>query len=192
MRITTEARSGSTFQLVGVAVALLGTAVGCGGHTPPLGTFEVTFELPPKPGQPAPTPPDAALRPWRVWINQELPRQKKNPEWRPYAAKDGALLDVATDGKWRCLMTPARLFAKFDDRKKVAEWTSSRNVRCSSDGWRTHVETLVRCRFAPDGKPTTSDPPGAMYLNDVVNQEPRTTVVVLEPLGGFHREQTPD
>lgn len=175
-------------RLLGVAVALLGAAAGCGTHAPPLGTFEIAFELAPKAGQPAPTPPDAAMKPWRVWINQELPRQKKNPEWRPYAAREGALLDVATDGKWRCLVSAARVFAKFDDHMKVDEWITSRNVRCSGDGWRTHAETLVRCRFAPDGTPTTSDPPGAMYLADVVNREPRSTVVVLEPLGGYRRE----
>jgi hypothetical protein len=189
--VRTRRESRVALRLAGAAL-FFGALAGCRKAEPPFGTFDVTLQLPPKAGQPAPTPPEAALRPWRVWINQELPRQKKNPEWRPYAAKEGALLDVAMDGKWRCLMTPVQLFATFDDHRKVAEWVASRNVRCSSDGWKTHVETLVRSRFAPDGTPTTSDPPGAMYLSDVVDRQPRSTVVVLEPLVGYHRERPRD
>jgi hypothetical protein len=148
---------------------------------PPLDKFEVELELPTPPGKPAPVPPEAALAPFRVWVNQETPRQKKNPEWRSIPAKEGLILDMATDGRWSCLVNPVRLFAKFDDEAEVMHWTTSRTLRCSSDQWKTNVEGLVRVGYAPDGKRLESDPRAAFHLKDFVAGQPRVTAVVLEP-----------
>lgn len=183
-------RRGSRFRgLIPVACVAAAAVIGCKEEpSPPLDPFDVEHALPPKPGQPAPKPPAKALAPWRVWINQEKPRQKKNPHWRPYEAKTAAMLDIAEDGKWRCLVTAARLFASYDEHASIREWTASRRVRCSVDGWKTYVESYVRSGFRPDGTPTVADPPAPLYLHDVVNGQARSTVVVLAPL---HKETTP-
>jgi hypothetical protein len=146
--------------------------------------FEVSIELPPEPGKPAPAPPDAALEPFRVWVNQETPRQKKNPEWQAVPAKEGKILDLAADGNWRCLVNPAKVFGKIDEDRTVTHWTVSRTLRCSSDNWRTSTEGLVRVGYAPDGTRGEVDPRAAFYLKDIVAGVPRVTVVVMEPAKG--------
>lgn len=147
---------------------------------PPLDKYTVSSDLPPGPGASLPVPPEGALEPFRFWINQETPRQKKAPEWRSIPAKEGLTVEMAADGKWRCLVNPAQVFGKVDDDRKVAFWTTSRVVRCSSDQWATYVEGLVRVGYGPDGKREKVDPPAALYLRDTVNGQPRVTVVVLE------------
>ena len=171
-----------------LALAILALAGGCQPASPPLGDFEIELELPPPPGSNSPEPPAAALRPWRVWINQEQPRQRKNPAWQPYAARQSATLELAADGRWRCLITPTQLFAKFDEPRSLRSWSATRHVRCSPDGWKTYSETTVHCSFTASGELTRCAPPAAVHLADVVGGEPRSTVVVLEPLGGYRRE----
>jgi len=144
-----------------------------------LGKVEVTTDLPPLPGSPTPTAPESAFEPFRVWVNQESPRQKKTPEWRTIPGKEGVVLDMAPDGNWTCLVNPVQVFGNGDDGR-VAHWTTSRTVRCSSDNWRTSVQGLVRVGYDPDGKRGESDPPVALYLKDIVAGVPRVTVVVLE------------
>ena len=124
----------------------------------PLDTFEVTIEVPPPAGSAAPAPPERVLAPFRVWINQETPRQKKTPEWRTFPAKDGVVLDMAPDGNWSCLLNPARVFGQIDEDGSVTHWTTSRTLRCSNDQWKTSVESLVRVGFAGDGKRGEADP----------------------------------
>src|SRR5262245_35638131 len=80
--------------IAAASILVVGSLAGCRRPAPKFEPFEVQLELPPKPGQPAASPPDGALRPWRVWVNQERPRQKKAPQWQPVAAKEGALLDM--------------------------------------------------------------------------------------------------
>jgi len=144
--------------------------------------FEVTLELPPEPGKPAQAPPEAALEPFRVWVNQETPRQKKNPEWVTIPAKEGKVLEMAPDGNWWCLVNPVKVFGKIDEDRTIVHWTTSRTLRCSSDNWRTSVEGLIRVGYAADGQRGEADPRAALYLKDTVAGVPRTTVVVLEPL----------
>jgi hypothetical protein len=146
-------------------------------------TYDVTLEIPPTPGKPAAAPSDAVLAPFRVWVNQETPRQKKTPEWRSYPSKEGATLELEPDGRWRCVLGGARVFGKFEIDRKVSQWTVSRTLRCSSDGWATYVEGLVRVAYDPEGKRVHTDPLAALRLNDVVAGQPRETVVVLDAGG---------
>lgn len=147
---------------------------------PPLEAFEVKLEVPSAPGAPPPSVPEGALAPFRVWINQETPRQKKTPEWRSFGAKEGLLLDMAADGKWRCLLNPVHLLGRLDDKLTADHWTASRSLRCSSDGWATFVEALVRVGYERDGKFDEADPRSALYLRDNVGGQARVTAVVLE------------
>jgi len=170
---------GSSSRLA-VAATVLGLTTACRGASPPFEEFELTTERPPPKGQPATAPPEGALRPWRVWINQEHPAQKKNPAWHAYGPRDRALLDLAPDGNWRCLINPAHVLGKVNERGKISTWIVSRNVRCSSDGWRTNAEGRVEAAFDPDGTERVTLPSAAVYLNDSVNGTPRSTVLVLE------------
>lgn len=161
-------------------LATAGAAVACQRHEPPFETFEVQLELPPAKGQPATTPPDAALRPWRVWVNQEEPRQHKAPAWRSVGPKEGVHLELAADGRWRCLLNPAHVLGKVNERAKIALWIVSRAVRCSRDEFRTSVEGRVQAVFDTDGKEIETTPSAPLYLNDKVGGQKRVTVVVLE------------
>jgi hypothetical protein len=163
-----------------VASVFVVVLAGCARRTPPIGHFAVTFESGGPPGKPHPEPPEATLRPWRVWVDQERPRQKKNPEWRSFGAKDGALLDMAPDGKWACLVNPVTLLGTIGEKAKIVGWVASRTIRCSSDGWKTSTDARVRAGFDTEGKPTELDPSAVLYLNDVVGGTERMTVVVLE------------
>jgi hypothetical protein len=160
--------------------AVLGVATACRREEPPFEKFEVDLEVQPKKGQPAAMPPESVLRPWRVWVNQEEPRQKKAPSWRVIGAKEGAYLELAPDGRWRCLLNPVHVAGKANERAQIASWVVSRSLRCSRDGFRTSVESRVQARFGDDGKEFETAPSVPMYLNDIVGGKKRVTVVVLE------------
>jgi hypothetical protein len=162
------------------AMFLMATASGCRHREPPIGRFEVKFDLASLAAKVSPEPPPGVLRPWRVWVNQERPRQKKNPEWRSFGAKEGVVLDIASDGKWRCVVNPVSVLGTVGEKAKLAGWVASRSIRCSSDGWKTNIEAIVRAGFDPDGNPTQIDSSAVLYLNDSVAGQDRTTVVVLE------------
>jgi hypothetical protein len=170
-------RSGSSIVL---GALVLCAAIGCGRSRSPFQEFTVTHEIPPAKGQPAAVPPEGALRPWRVWVNQEYPRQKKAPAWRSVDAKQGSFVDLAEDGKWRCLVNPVHVVGKANERGKIASWVVTRSVRCSADGFRTSVEGRVLAAFDADGRETQTTPSAPLYLSDTVAGQRRFTAVVLE------------
>jgi len=115
-----------------------------------------------------------------VWVNQEEPRQHKAPAWRVIGAKEGVRLELATDGKWRCLVNPVHVLGKLNERAKIGRWIVSRSIRCSKDDFRTSVEGRVQAWFDVDGKEFETTPSVPLYLNDNVGGQKRVTVVVLE------------
>jgi hypothetical protein len=169
----------SRFRFVCV-LAAAGVAAACRRAEPPFERFDVQLEIPPAKGQPALAPPEAVLRPWRVWVNQEEPRQHKAPAWRAVGAKEGANLELAADGRWRCLMNPVHVLGKANERAKIATWIVSRSIRCSRDEYRTSVEGRAQAWFELDGKEIQTTPSVPLYLNDTVGGQKRVTVVVLE------------
>ncbi len=162
---------------------LLLAAVGCRRESPALENYAVTYEVQPENGKPGEPPPDPALGPWRVWINQERPRQKKAPEWTPVPAKEARLLELAPDGHWRCGVNGVRLLGKTGESGSIELWQATRALRCSTDGFRTHVDAVVHATFDDSGKQLAADPRSVIYLNDVVDGVPRVTVVGLEAVG---------
>jgi hypothetical protein len=164
-------------------VALLGASAGCKGASPPFEPFAVELNVPVPAGKPAPTPPPKALEAWRVWVNQEQPRQKKNPKWVAVPGRESRILDMAADGRWRCIVNPVRLRGQVDDDGTIEAWLASRTARCSSDGWKTHVESHVRAMLDATGKVTQADTMAPLFLNDVVDGQPRRTIVLLAALG---------
>lgn len=177
-RITDRASRASAG--IGFVLVAASAACACRRNTPAFGKYEVASELRLPQGQPTPTPPESVLRPWRVWVNQERPRQKKAPSWHAYAAKEAALLDIAEDGRWRCLIDPVHVLGKANERGKLGSWIVSRSVKCSIDGFRTSVEARVQAAFDPEGKEAEATESVPLYLNDAVKGQMRSTAVVLE------------
>jgi predicted small lipoprotein YifL len=177
----------SPARFVALLVLCVGALVACHREGPqpgpPADAFDVRVDAPAQKGKPFPAAPDAASTPWKVWINQEEPRQKKAPVWQHYDAKASTLLDLAADGTWRCALGAVHVVGHTSEHGAMATWTASRKIRCSTDGFRTYVESLVRAEYAPDGALTGLDPPGALYLNEVVKGEKRFTAVVLKKDG---------
>jgi hypothetical protein len=164
-------------------LALVEAIAGCQRRSPPSEPFAVELSVPLPAGKPVPEPPPKALEAWRVWVNQEQPRQKKNPVWIDVPGNETRVLDMAEDGRWRCVVNPVRLRGQADEDGSVEAWALSRTARCSSDGWKTHVESLVRTTLDATGKLLQADPIAPIFLNDVVDGQPRRTIVLLEALG---------
>jgi hypothetical protein len=158
--------------------ALLLAAAGCTKRSPPWSEFEIILELPRKPGAPAVHPPAAALQPWRVWVNQERPRQKKNPHWRTIPGKAAVELAMP-DGPYRCLVNPVAVFGKADEDASVSHWTATRTLRCSSDEWQTFTEARRQFGVTPAGEITVVDEPAELRLHGVVDGKSWETVLVL-------------
>jgi len=177
----------STTERAAAFAFCLGSVTACHREAPapgpPADVFDAKVDAPEVKGKPFPPPPDAALTPWKVWINQEEPRQKKAPVWQHYDAKGSPVLDLAADGAWRCSLGAVHVVGQTMEHGALRSWTASRKIRCSTDGFRTQVESMVRAEYGPDCTMTGLDAPGAMYLRDVVNGQPRTTVVVLKKDG---------
>jgi hypothetical protein len=90
---------------------------------------------------------------------------------------------MAADGRWRCIVNPVRLQGQVDEDGSIETWLVSRTARCSSDGWKTHVESLVRATLDAKGSVTRADMMAPIYLTEVVDGQPRRTIVLLEALG---------
>lgn len=176
-RTTERVRAVAPWLLSSIGLLAL---TGCHRAAPPFESYTVRVDVPATAGKPVPAPPEGALRPWRVWVNQEVPRQKKAPAWRVAGAKEGVLLDLADDGSWKCMLNPVHVQGKASEWAKVRNWVVSRAVRCSRDGFRTSVEGRVQAGFDLDGKETEVSPSAALYLRDIVAGQLRETVVVLE------------
>jgi hypothetical protein len=158
-------------------------SAGLGRSAPPLGSYQVLFEAPPPAGSARPSPVPAAERPWRVWVNQEVPRQKPNPHWKPSPIKETTLLEMAADGRWRCAVTPAEVLARIGEDLKLGSWQVSRRLVCSNDGWLTNVEERAQVTYGLDGKVVDSKTEASLILNDQVGGKPRVTVVGLRTDG---------
>ncbi len=146
----------------------------------PVGKFEITSDLAPSPGKPGPKPPAAALVDWRVWVNQEQPRQKKNPEWKIVPAQSPSEPELPADNRFRCVLTPATVHSHMESETEVQFWTASRAIRCSSDGWRTFVATRLVVDVSPKGDVLLPpDPHPSLALHDQVAGKDRETAVAL-------------
>jgi hypothetical protein len=148
----------------------------------PRTTFEIIDDFPRKPGTPAPQPPEAALKPWQVWVNQERPRQKRNPRWNAHDAKASVDLELEPGTSFRCLLNPVRLSARSEETGEVEAWSVWRSVRCSSDGWTTHVEAQLTIEVTGDGTWPERIEPAPLFLRETVDGKPREISIALRPL----------
>ncbi len=98
-------------------------------------------------------PPTAAARPWRIMVLQEAPRPKKNPRWKVISVDERGELEMPAGSRYRCLYNPVSYRPTPDDRMEhVEQWRLVREVRCSSDGFRTYTPRPYAVSYGPDGK----------------------------------------
>lgn len=97
-------------------------------------------------------PPDPTAETWRVLVHQQVPMQARTPLWQPLPATDNVHVQMHTDARFRCLVTPLAVTAESDDFGSELEgWVLERELRCSSDGWRSWQSYAHQVRVAPDG-----------------------------------------
>ncbi|MBM4362067.1 MAG: hypothetical protein FJ104_05260, partial [Deltaproteobacteria bacterium] len=142
--------------------------------------YRLVHELPPAAGAAAPVPPPEVLAPFRVWVNQEQPRQRRAPGWVPFSLETGTALELEPGAAHRCLLDGAEVFAKYEDPTTLDRWRVTRTLRCSSDGFRTIVAGTVRAWYSPEGKLLDADPRAALSLVEPGQTPPRITAVVLD------------
>jgi hypothetical protein len=128
-------------------------------------------------------PPDAANRPWRVMMLQEIPRPKKGPRWTVIPIEKSGEIEMPAGGHFRCLYNPV-LFRPVEDEgmKDVERWEVIRGVRCSADAFRTYSQALFLVGYAPDGRLVKkSGDQAELYLHDQIRGQSYDITILLPP-----------
>lgn len=116
-----------------------------------------------KPDEPPVAPPDLTVETWRVFASQTEPLQKKNPRWQSLAAERTVELEMPEGSAYRCLVTPLRIEAKANTwGTKLMAWAMERTLMCSSDDYRTWIESTLRVRLRADGTRDVGPDAGAV------------------------------
>jgi hypothetical protein len=126
-------------------------------------------------------PPESLLEPWRVFVKQERPRQKKNARWRSVPAKDGVELAMPPDSRFRCIVNPLELTPQpAENLRSVAAWMLIRRVRCSNDGWASWTESSFARLVLADGSSKDAVDHVEVLLREVMDDSSiRETTVLL-------------
>jgi hypothetical protein len=179
--------SGTTARraLVCALAAVCVFAAGCRkfkSGTPPFEAF-VTPEFHPPMGHAVFTPPDALKKPWRVMMLQNEPRPVKNPAWRSIPVEASGLIDMPDGSEFKCLYNPVEFRGAGDESfKGIERWSSRRQIRCTSDDWRTSVSTELLSNYAPDGKlEQRSSDQAELDLAEVIRGRPTQISILLRP-----------
>jgi hypothetical protein len=148
---------------------------------PPLEAFRLEPWVSPRKGIDPVTPPESLLRPWRAFVNQERPRQKKNPRWQSLPPKEAVFLEMQGESAFRCLVNPLEIGARTDeDETEVEAWVLMRRMRCSSDGWATWAQVEHTVLVDLDGKERPLIDHGELFLRERrEGAPPRETTVFL-------------
>jgi hypothetical protein len=164
-------------------------------HPPPFEKFELAPWKSPREKIAPVAPPGSLLETWRVFVNQERPRQKKNPRWISLPPREGVTLPMAEDGRFRCIVNPLRVQARpNDDLSGVDAWVLMRSVLCSGDGWRTWTDSPHQVVVLPDGKRTATIEQTDVLLREPIDGKVRETTIILrsdadpDPPRGAHVE----
>lgn len=97
-------------------------------------------------------PPEDLLEPWRAFVNQERPRQKKNPKWQTLPPKQSITLQMPEGSSYRCQVGPLVVRGHGTEAQDAVQmWVLSRSLKCSSDGWQTFSEQVHQVFVKPDG-----------------------------------------
>lgn len=149
-------------------------------HEPPAGKLVFSPWKPPRKGIEPVAPPKSLLETWRVFVNQNKPRQKKNPRWKKLPPKESVMLDMAPDGSYRCLVTPLEVVGRpTEDLDALDAWVLTRNLRCSSNGWKTWTESPHIVIVRPDGERQAVLEHTDVFLRERIGGEVRETVLIL-------------
>jgi hypothetical protein len=105
-----------------------------------------------KPDAPVVAPPDLKLETWRALVSQTEPLQQKTPHWQALDAERTLELEMPPQSAYRCLVTPLRVAAKANTwGTKLLAWAMERTLLCSSDDYRTWIESTLRVTLRADG-----------------------------------------
>lgn len=116
-----------------------------------------------KPDEAPVAPPDLTVETWRVFASQTEPLQKKNPRWQSLEAQRMVELEMPEGSAYRCLVTPLRIEAKANTwGTKLTAWAMERTLMCSSDDYRTWIESTLRVRVRADGTRDVGPDAGAV------------------------------
>jgi hypothetical protein len=147
---------------------------------PPFEKFELEPWKSPRKGIDPVAPPEGLLTTWRVFVNQERPRQKKNPRWIPLPPREAVTLPMAEDGRFRCIVNPLRVQARpNDDDSGVDAWILTRSVLCSGNGWRTWTDSPHQVVVLPEGKRTRTIEQTDVLLREPIDGKTRETTIIL-------------
>lgn len=96
--------------------------------------------------------PKAESETWRAYVHQFSPMQKQTPQWLPLPATENVHLSMPAGSAFACMVTPLKVepMAEMD----LEAWVLSRELRCSSDGYRTWTAYPHYVRVSPDGDRT--------------------------------------
>jgi hypothetical protein len=125
-------------------------------------------------------PPDSLLAPWRIFVNQERPRQKKNPRWAPLPSKEAVTVAMPEGSAYECIVNPLVIKAQPNEKADGIEaWALSRGVLCSKDGWHAWTESLHQAFVTPDGERKEPAEQTIILLRERTGKDVRETTVVL-------------
>ncbi|MET0387001.1 MAG: hypothetical protein ABW321_13630 [Polyangiales bacterium] len=134
-----------------------------------------------RPDAPAVEPPDLAEETWRVLVSQNKPIQRKTPTWQPLPAADTVELQMPEQSGFRCLVAPLVVRSEANTFGTAFKaWVMTRNVLCSSDGFRTWNETGLQVELAADGGRRIGPEAGLLLRERVAGEAaPREMFVLL-------------
>ncbi len=165
-----------------VAIALGGCSSGASPEASPAPVPPTAEYVPAKPWssrhEPELTvpPPDPAKETWRVRAHRYAPMQTETPRWQPLPAADNVVVQMHADSRFRCLVTPLSVAVETDDfGTQVEAWILERELRCSSDGWRSWTAHPHRVRVDPEGARLTQ--PARASLREQGRVQARETLV---------------
>jgi hypothetical protein len=121
-----------------------------------------------KPDAPAVAPPDLTVETWRAFASQTEPLQRKTPRWQTLDAQRTVELEMPQGSAYRCLVTPLRVEAKANTwGTKLMAWAMERTLMCSSDDYRTWIESTLRVRVRADGTRDVGPDAGAVLRSRI-------------------------
>ncbi|MGD8863498.1 MAG: hypothetical protein PVI30_26020 [Myxococcales bacterium] len=79
--------------------------------------------------------------------------QIETPRWQPLPATENVMLEMHPDSRFRCMVTPLSVAAESDDfGRELTGWVLERQLRCSSDRWRSWHAYTHEVRVRPSGR----------------------------------------
>jgi hypothetical protein len=167
MESAVSALSGRTLVVALACLALAAAVGGCSAQprpaekpnaafAPPIVAFEPPQAWRSRRPDAAPiAPPDLSQHTRYAFVEQYEPHQVKTPIWQPLPASEATEIAMPPGSTFRCIALPLKLEPDANTfGTQLLGWLLSRNIVCSSDGWRSWTDYPHRVRLRPDGTRT--------------------------------------